>query len=128
MIWFNPDRKRWEATVWDQNRGPEEKKLNAGVLNTLKVYDRYEEVALEAKIVYIDERQVIFLADKKYYRLRCGETVYPANREPLSESELKELGIGESGYGTLRTCPMSGQGGLKSIPTSRLILCSDSAD
>jgi predicted DNA-binding protein with PD1-like motif len=95
MLCYDPDRDRWEATVYDLAKGGNETKLNTGVRKELTVYDRFEQVSLDARVVYIDEKQLIFkdLKDKKFYRLRCGDFVYPAIREALRSSELKELGI-----------------------------------
>jgi len=95
MLCYDPDRDRWEATVYDQGKGGNETKLNTGARKELTVYDKYEQVSLDARVVHIDEKQLVFkdLKDKKFYRLLCGDFVYPAIREPLSSSELKALGI-----------------------------------
>ena len=45
------------------------------------------------KVVHIDEGQLVFKAENKFYRLRCGDTLYPAIEKPLSASEVKELGL-----------------------------------
>jgi hypothetical protein len=93
MLCYDPDRRRWEATVYDQGKGGDETKLNTGVKSELKVYDRYRELLLDAKVIYIDEKQMVIKVDRKYYRLKCGDVLYAAMRESLTTSELKELGI-----------------------------------
>lgn len=109
-IYFNPDRRRWEASIYDQAAGPTrtqeetedggtrtkvvwEKQINTRILNQLAFYDRYRNPVLEGKVVHIDEGQVVFSADKKFYRLRCGDAFYPAVEKPLSDDEVKELGL-----------------------------------
>jgi hypothetical protein len=108
-IFFNPDRKRWEASIYDQAAGPQkvedtedgvtkvrlvwEKHLNTRILNEIKIQDRYKNSVLDAKVVLIDEKQVIFESEKKFYRLRCGEALHPAIEKPLSGAEVKELGL-----------------------------------
>jgi hypothetical protein len=93
MLFYNPDRRRWEATLYDQGKGGAEIKLNQRILNEIKILDKDENPMLEGKVVHIDETQLIFKSDGKYYRLRCGDFFYPAIREPMSSKELKEVGL-----------------------------------
>jgi hypothetical protein len=109
-IFYNADRKRWEASLYDQASGPTrtteqdddgvsrskviwETQLNTRILNQLKIFDRYKNAVLDAKVVHIDEGQLVFKADGKFYRLRCGDTIHPAIEKPLSAAEVKELGL-----------------------------------
>ena len=91
MLWYNADRRRWEATLYDQAKGGVETNLNTRILNELKVYGDGEDPLLDAKVVHIDEEQLIFKEEGKFYRMRCGEFIYPAIREPLETKELKTL-------------------------------------
>jgi hypothetical protein len=93
MLWYNDRRERWEATVYDQAKGGQEKKLNTGLDREFTIYDKYDEVSLDARVIHVDEDQLIFRSEGKYYRLRCGDFVYPAIRESLRETDLKKLGI-----------------------------------
>jgi len=97
MLCYDPARNRWEASVYDQARGGSEMKLNTGVFKDLTIYDRYEEVSLDARVIYIDETQLIFRVDKdkdkKYYRMRLGDFVGQSLKTPLDKSEVKELGL-----------------------------------
>ncbi len=110
-IFYNPERRRWEASLYDQAAGPTrvteqdeeggetkvkviwEKQINTRILNELKFSDRYNNTVLEGKVVHIDEGQVVFKAENKFYRLRCGDALYPAIEKPLSAAEVKELGL-----------------------------------
>jgi hypothetical protein len=110
-IFYNPDRRRWEASLYDQAAGPTrvteqdedggeskvkviwEKQINTRILNELKFSDRFNNTVLDGKVVHIDEGQVVFQVDSKFYRLRCGDTLHPAIEKPLSASEVKELGL-----------------------------------
>lgn len=111
-LFYNPERRRWEASLYDQATGPRrideededgnrtvkviwERQLNTRILSELAVQDRYRNTILDAKVVHIDEDQLIFKADKQFFRLRCGDTLYPAIEKPLTSSEVRELGLGE---------------------------------
>lgn len=111
-LFYNPDRNRWEATIYDQASGPRrieeqdedgntivkviwEKQLNTRILRELKVQDRYRNTILDAEVVHIDEQQLIFKAGKQFFRLRCGDALYPAIEKPLDKAEVKELGLDE---------------------------------
>ena len=66
---------------------------------------------IEAKVVKIEEEFLIILSERKYYRLRIGDFLYPAIRTPLGKSELKELGIaGRVGEGQVEKG--EGRGGI----------------
>lgn len=93
MVDYNPMRSRWEATVYDQAKGGSERKLNTRVESEYKVYDRYDNMTLDARVVHVDERQVVFKSGKSYFRLRLGEFMYPAIETAMTSAELKELGI-----------------------------------
>jgi len=93
MLFFNPDRRRWEATLYDQAKGTKETKLNERILNEFTINDSAGLEVLKAKVVKIDEEQLIFESEGRYYRLRCGDFIYPAIREPVPEKELKSLGV-----------------------------------
>lgn len=99
MISYDPNRERWEATLYDQTKGLDkfgkgEKKVTMTALwSKLQYLDKYENAAIDAKVVWIDERQVIFTAEKRYYRMECGDFLYASLQKPLKKAELDELGI-----------------------------------
>jgi len=99
MIWYNPQRDRWEATLYDQAKGGAEIPLNTGVRNEFTIRDKDKNKILEAKVKYLDERQMVIQEEKKYYRVFCGDFLYPLKGEkggvndPLTAGELKKLGI-----------------------------------
>ncbi len=112
MLYYDPNRDRWEGTLYDQANGPVridgqdlegnpvkkirwETTLNTRLRNELKIPDRYGNLLLDATVVHVDEQQLILKADKSFFRLRCGDTLYPAVEKPLSKAELKELGLEE---------------------------------
>jgi hypothetical protein len=105
---------RWEGFFYDQAKGiwpgrtPREgegiaeKMVNAEGARDFTILDKYGTTILKATVVYIDGRQLVFRADGKFYRLGCGDFLYPdparpnrypAMKEPLKESDLKELGL-----------------------------------
>jgi hypothetical protein len=83
--------RRWEAYLYDQAKGGAEKRVNSVTVTEFTVRDRYNNAVLEGEVVYIDELQVVFRSDGKFYRLRLGDFLYPAIRTPLSTTELKDL-------------------------------------
>jgi len=98
-LWRDADSTRWQATLYDQAKGGSEIKLSKSPSwrAKFKILDKYEETVLEARVVHIDEEQLVYRADDKYYRLRCGDFMYPAEArkkpQPLSSRELRDLGI-----------------------------------
>ena len=90
---FDPERKRWEAWLYDQGKGGREKKLNTSALNEFTIYDKDDNPMIEAKVVKIEEEFMVILSEGKYYRLRCGDFLYPAIRSPLGKADLKAMGI-----------------------------------
>jgi hypothetical protein len=88
--------RRWEGCFYDQAKGGDERRVNAFTLDELTVRDKFNNPVLEATVVLVDERQLIFRADGKFYRLHCGDFLYPAINNPLSDKEVKELGLSTS--------------------------------
>ncbi|HZY87348.1 MAG TPA: hypothetical protein VFE78_21105 [Gemmataceae bacterium] len=88
--------RRWEAYLYDQAKGGAEKRLNALTVTDFAIKDKYGTAVLEGKVVLIDERQLVFQSEGKFYRLRCGDFLYPAVEHPLTESEIKPLGVAKA--------------------------------
>lgn len=94
MLAYNPSRGRWEATIYDQAKGGAEKRLAPGVvLSGMTILDRYKNPVLEAKVVHVDESQLVFLEGKKYYRMSCGDMVWAAMKKEMPRGEVKALGV-----------------------------------
>ena len=94
-LWKEEDSTRWTATLYDQAKGGAEIKLGKAPSwrAKFKILDKYEETVLEGRVVHVDEKQVIFCSEDKYYRLNCGDFLYPAVDRPLAKKDLEELGI-----------------------------------
>jgi hypothetical protein len=94
MLCYDTKNRRWHATLYDQGKGGDELFVNR-IWNDLKIEDHAKHTMLDAKVVLIDEKQLIFLdkESKKYYRMQCGDFVYDALGKALSKEELKALGI-----------------------------------
>jgi hypothetical protein len=99
MLCRDTDKRGWYATLYDQGKGGDEILLSR-LWNELKISDHSQNTLLDAKVVLIDEKQLIFKVDGKYYRMQCGDFVYDAlydkdkgTEKPLRKEELKELGI-----------------------------------
>src|SRR5262249_9560737 len=97
MLCYDTDSGRWYATVYDQAKGGNETRLSKA-LNELTIYDKYHEVSLDATVVHVDGKQLVFRVErggeKKFFRLKIGDFIYPIYpKQPMSRSELKELGL-----------------------------------
>jgi hypothetical protein len=93
MLAYNPNRTRWEATLYDQAQGEgNEIRLDTRLFKTFTIYSD-EKPILEGKVVWIDEEQLIFSAEGKHYRARVGEFLDAAWKAPLSASEVRKLGL-----------------------------------
>ena len=118
-IWNNG--RYWQATIYDQGKGGDEIRLkfirNTPVLDEFSVTDAYSNVLVRGKAVKLNADGLIFQADGKYYRWRCGEylgkrlstTIAPSDAEDstaqyipgvldsaLKPDELKALGLSAS--------------------------------
>ncbi len=89
----NDPRERWLATYWDQNRGLEERVLNTRNLTDFAVKDRYNNTLVDAKVLAIDAKGVVFKAADRYYRWECGDYLSDTMRRPLRPEEVKSLGL-----------------------------------
>ncbi len=96
MTTLSHNGRRWEAYLYDQAKGGPEKRLNTLTVTDFVIKDRYGTTVLEGKVVHIDEKQLVFQSEGKYYRLRCGDFLYPAVEHPLSDSEVKPLGVAKA--------------------------------
>jgi hypothetical protein len=94
MLCYDTDKTRsgWNATFYDQGKGGDEIVVNR-FSNELKIVDQGENTLLDATVVLIDSRQLIFKVENKYYRMYCGDFLYPSMATALTKDELKELGI-----------------------------------
>jgi hypothetical protein len=93
MICYDEQTRRWEATLYDQAKGGPEKRVNTRTRDELVIYDKDENPILEARIVRIDEQGIIIQEKDRFYRVRCGDFLYPAMREPLNSKDLSALGL-----------------------------------
>jgi hypothetical protein len=92
MLCYDTKNRRWDATLYDQGKGGDEIKVNR-LWDELKITDQGRNTLLDAKVVLIDEKQLIFKQEGKYYRMRCGDFIFPCLKKALTSAELKELGI-----------------------------------
>jgi hypothetical protein len=93
MLAYNPERRRWEGTFYDQAKGGTEMKVAERLYTEFTITGKGDKTILEGKVVKMDGEQLIFRADEKYYRLRCGDFIAQGMREPLRSTELAALGL-----------------------------------
>jgi hypothetical protein len=99
------DRQRWYGTFYDQGAGGDEKKVIDITVPELSVHDMYQNPVFDARLVYIDARQLVLQVGKveserlakeiqgKYFRVRLGEMLSDCLQKPLTDDEIKELKI-----------------------------------
>ncbi|MGL4554462.1 MAG: hypothetical protein ACRC33_25140 [Gemmataceae bacterium] len=93
MLAYNPNRSRWEATLYDQAQGEgNEVRLDTRLFKSFTLYSG-ETAVLEGKVVLIDEEQLVFTAEGKHFRARLGDFLDVAWKAPLPASEVKKLGL-----------------------------------
>jgi hypothetical protein len=85
--------RRWEAYLYDQGRGGSEKMLTDSTITDFTVRDSNDSIVLEGTVVRIDGREMIFRAGGRYYRLHCGDFLYPAITQPLPAEEVRSLNL-----------------------------------
>jgi hypothetical protein len=94
MLAYNPNRLRWEATLYDQAQGESsEIRLDTRLYKTFTIYAGEETAILEGKVLWIDEEQLIFSAEGKYFRAQLGDFLDTVWKSPLTASEVKKLGL-----------------------------------
>jgi hypothetical protein len=94
MLAYNPNRSRWEASLYDQAGGKgDEIKLDTRLYKSFTLYSETNKPILEAKVVWIDAEQMIFTAEGKHFRARVGDFLDTAWKTPLSANEVKKLGL-----------------------------------
>jgi hypothetical protein len=94
MLAYNPNRSRWEATLYDQAQGESnEIRLDMRLFKTFTIYAGEDTPILEGKVVWIDEEQLIFTAEGKYFRAQLGDFLDAVWKAPLTASEVKALGL-----------------------------------
>jgi hypothetical protein len=64
--------------------------LQAGK-DTFRVMKESGELRVQGKVVRIENREVFFSSEKKYYAIRLGQNLEEAMRSPLPENRVKEL-------------------------------------
>jgi hypothetical protein len=85
---------RWEGYLLEWRRGKKETKIKTSAgWNEFVIRDLYKNVVLKAKVIRLDDRDVLFQADGKFYRLHLGQDLYTALETPLKEEEVKSLGL-----------------------------------
>jgi hypothetical protein len=85
--------RRWEAYLYDLGKGGEERRINAITLDKFSIFDQYDNPMLSAKVIKIDERNLVIQVDGKFYRLQVGDFFYPALDTPLTPAQMRELDV-----------------------------------
>ena len=83
----------YQAGWGDQLKGGEERRVDALIKSSFKVFDRYENIVLEVEIVRVEEKELIFKVEDNFYRMHCGDFLGLALEEPLPQAEAEKLGL-----------------------------------
>jgi hypothetical protein len=96
--------RRWEGFLYDKGKGPPEIRLRASIgFDEFTITDRYGTVLMKAKVVRLDDREVIFQSGEEYYRLGVGDDLQTAMKNPLKKEEVKSMGLVSAGTGDGKT-------------------------
>jgi hypothetical protein len=82
-----------EAFLYDRYNNRKTRLRASAGFNSFTVRDDQGETLVQGKVVRIDEREVIFVADEKYYAMHVGDNLGEAMRKELSKDRLKDLGL-----------------------------------
>jgi len=80
--------RRWEASLYDQAKGGDEKLLTTGSLRDFSISDKYGTDVLAGTVLDINQRSLYFRSEDRYYRLRLGDFLGESLEEPLDELPL----------------------------------------
>ncbi len=92
---------RWEATLYHQGQGERdsesgllvEHKLDDRVKTKFTINDRYENKVVAGEVALIDDHTIVIAVDGKYYRMVTGDFLSSALEKPLTDAEIKDLGL-----------------------------------
>jgi hypothetical protein len=103
---WNERRSFWEAALYDQGKPPRMDDEGKPILetplrldpridafSTFSIFDNYNNLLLTAKVVFIQDHMLVFDSNGKYYQLQTGDFLYPAIEKPLSDADIKQLGL-----------------------------------
>lgn len=82
---------RVEAFLYDRYNNRKTRLRAESGFNKFRVADNHDETMVRGQVVRIEERDLIFKADEKFYRLHMEETIQEAMRKPLTDAELKDM-------------------------------------
>ncbi|MBV9124314.1 MAG: hypothetical protein JO112_13225 [Planctomycetes bacterium] len=79
--------QNYEAFLYDRYDNRRTRLLTQTGYNSFRVSDSAGNIVVQGKIVQMDERNIIFQADGKYYQLHIGQNIQEAIRRPYSKLE-----------------------------------------
>lgn len=88
------DGKKWEAYLYDQNRGGRETKIRpSAAWCDFSIKDKYENEVMKGKLLHIDPAFILFQYGDEVYMMRCGETLFPCIANPMGNEGLISRGL-----------------------------------
>lgn len=90
------DRKT-EAFLYDRFNNRKTRLRATAGFDSFRIASSNDETLVKGQVLRIDDRDVIFKANDKYYRLHLDETLQDAMKKALSASEVKELKLSTAG-------------------------------
>jgi hypothetical protein len=88
------DGRRAEAFLYDRASNRKTRLRAEPGFDAFRVTNDAGETVVRGKVLRINERDVVFQADGKQYALHVGQSLEDAMRRPLSEEELRAMGVG----------------------------------
>ncbi|HXG13178.1 MAG TPA: hypothetical protein VNK04_25700 [Gemmataceae bacterium] len=85
------NENRVQASLYDVYNNELSRLAVATGYDTFRIIDDNKNEVVRGKVVRIEDRDLIFRVDDRFYRIHLNQTIYEAMRRPLSEEEVKEL-------------------------------------
>ena len=89
------DDSKTEAFIYDRYNNRKTRLRASAGFDSFRILDGQGETLLRGTVVRIDDRDLLFQSDGKYYSIHVGQNLDEALKHPLGPSELKELGLKE---------------------------------
>lgn len=86
-------KEKAEAWLYDRYKNKPTRLRESAGFNSFRVVDTQGETQVIGRIVRLDDRDVIFRANDRYYALHIGDSLGDALKRPLKQDELVNLGL-----------------------------------
>jgi hypothetical protein len=82
-----------EAFLYDRYNNSKTRLRASAGFDSFRIRNAKGETLVQGKIIRIEDRDVIFRSDDKYYSMHVGQSLEEVLKHPLEDIQLKELGL-----------------------------------